>query len=233
MGRGSGSVEQMSSKREPKNIERFLAATMPKVRSSRLDHLWRFYDVPYGIEVPYYDGTGPVGSANEPYPCPCAAIDCHCGRHVCNVRLTRCVPQPVRMYFVPYLSGMRLLKKRGVTAGGLQRSASVGTGEGSEPEVVFQYYEYERVQDRLPFAMKIQELQQQVRFCIEIMGMSSPPPVLSSSACCLCMHCRCMHSCRPRAQRNIPPTRGTASRGSLSILFPACRIRRRSPRAVS
>ena len=67
--------------------------------------------------------------------------------------------QPVRIYFVPYLSGIRLLKK---PSGFLPRSASVGAQQ-SDAAVVFQYYEYERVQDRLPFAMKIQELQQQVR----------------------------------------------------------------------
>ena len=71
----------------------------------------------------------------------------------------------MRIYFVPYLSGMRLLKKKpaAASASGLPRSASVGASELSESEVVFQYYEYERVQDRLPFVMKIQELQQQVR----------------------------------------------------------------------
>jgi hypothetical protein len=61
---------------------------------------------------------------------------------------------------------MRLLKKKkqDAASSGLPRSASVGAGESSgEAEVVFQYYEYERVQDRLPFAMKIEELQQQVR----------------------------------------------------------------------
>ncbi len=58
----------MPPKREPTNIERFLAATTPTVRSSRLAQLWRFYDVPYGVEVPYYEGTGPVGSAKGSLP---------------------------------------------------------------------------------------------------------------------------------------------------------------------
>ena len=69
----------------------------------------------------------------------------------------------MRIYFVPYLSGMRLLKQQAAPSRSLQRSASVGSDEKSEADVVFQYYEYERVQDRLPFKMKIQELQQQVR----------------------------------------------------------------------
>eukprot|EP01043_Picozoa_sp_COSAG02_P045361 COSAG02_NODE_4138_length_5725_cov_20.138287_3_plen_113_part_00 len=70
----------MPPKREPKNIERFLAATTPTVRSSRLAELWTFYDVPYGVEVPYYEGTGPVGSAKPLLPSrlrtDCAASPC-------------------------------------------------------------------------------------------------------------------------------------------------------------
>jgi hypothetical protein len=158
----------MPPKREPTNIERFLAATTPTVRGSRLAQLWRFYDVPYGVEVPYYEGTGPVGSAEIPL---LAHLRAACPRNprddtILYVTAHALRRQPVRIYFVPYLSGMRLLKKtkQAAASGGLQRSASVGGGEKSDDtEVVFQYYEYERVQDRLPFAMKIEELQQQVR----------------------------------------------------------------------
>jgi hypothetical protein len=140
--------------REPKNIERFLAAVTPKVRSTRLEQLWRFYDVPYGIEVPFFDGTATVGRAAPRRWRSVLLPPLLTARVFCL--------QPVRIYFVPYLSGMRLVKKRTSSGGGLQRSTSVG-GEEMSTDVAFQYYEYERVQDRLPFAMKIQELQQQVR----------------------------------------------------------------------
>ena len=212
----------MPPKREPKNIERFLAATTPKVRSSRLDHLWRFYDVPYGVEVPYYDGTGPVGSAKTPLSALCAQT------LLCVTARAR-RRQPVRIYFVPYLSGIRLLKK---ISGLLPRSASVGAQQ-SETTVVFQYYEYERVQDRLPFAMKIQELQQQVRSGTMTRRVLSVLPML-----CLKPHaiyvlrCRCIRSYLLRVPRSTQATRGTALPGNLSTPFPVCRTRRRLPKAA-
>ena len=103
----------MPPKREPTNIERFLAATTPTVRGSRLAQLWRFYDVPYGVEVPYYEGTGPVGSAEIPL---LAHLRAACPRNprddtILYVTAHALRRQPVRIYFVPYLSGMRLLKK--------------------------------------------------------------------------------------------------------------------------
>lgn len=54
-----------SAQREPTNIERFLAVTTPKVRNSQLGQLWDFYDVPYGVEVPYFDAQGTV----RPHAC--------------------------------------------------------------------------------------------------------------------------------------------------------------------
>ena len=114
------------------NIERFLDAVTPSPASSRLGDVWAFYDLAFGLEVALqFDGEETVRALSMALEARRAAE-------------TLCVRgQPVHMYFVPYLSGIRLLEPP----------------VGDDPaRVAFQYSEHERLQDRLPFAMKMAEL---------------------------------------------------------------------------
>ena len=118
------------------NIERFLDAVTPSPASSRLGDVWAFYDLAFGLEVALqFDGEETVRALSMALEARRAAE-------------TLCVRgQPVHMYFVPYLSGIRLLEP----------------AVGDDPaRVAFQYSEHERLQDRLPFAMKMAELEAQV-----------------------------------------------------------------------